>query len=92
MTKYIITLSDEKAAPSFLKLIKNVNFIKEVVELSDDKPLTDEDWIKPGRPATDEEFEKMISEMEKEEKEGAGMVAEEAREYVTKQINEWRKK
>lgn len=92
MTKYIITLSDDKAVPSFIEFLKNLDFVKETVELNDEKPLSDEDWIKPGRPATDEEFEKMISEMEKEEKEGAGMVAEEAREYVTKQINEWRKK
>lgn len=30
------------------------------------KPLTDDDWALPGRPATDEEMEKLAQEMENE--------------------------
>ena len=27
------------------------------------KPLTDADWVRPGRPATDEEMEQLVQEM-----------------------------
>ena len=49
------------------------------------KPLTGSDWIKPGRPATDEELEQMCVEMEAEEG-----------EFTTKEMKElakqWKKK
>ena len=93
MSQYILTISDNNAASSFLEFIKNLDFIQKVEQVKEPvEPLSEEDWIKPGRPATDEEFEQMITEMEEEEKAGLGMVAEKAEEYAKKRIEEWQKK
>lgn len=49
------------------------------------KPLTDADWVRPGRPATDEEMKKLVEEMMNETE---WFTTEEIR----KNIKEWRKK
>jgi|GEM_PF-1620691 len=49
------------------------------------KPLTDDDWVRPGRPATDEEMEKLAEEMMKETE---WFTTEEVR----KNVKAWRKK
>ncbi|OQX72760.1 MAG: hypothetical protein B6D61_13300 [Bacteroidetes bacterium 4484_249] len=93
MTQYLLTISDNKAALSFLDFINNLDFVKRVEPVT--KPveaLSKEDWIKPGRPATEEEFEQMIAEMEEEERAGLGMVAEKAEKFTTLWIEEWQKK
>ena len=93
MSQYLLTISDNNAASSFLEFIKNLDFIQKVEQVKEPiEPLSKEDWIKPGMPATDEEFERMIKEMEEEEKAGLGTVAEKAEEYATKRIEEWQKK
>ena len=93
MNQYLLTISDNKAALSFLDFIKNLDFVQKVKQVKESfEPLSKEDWIKPGRLATDEEFEYMIAEMEEEERAGLGMVAEKAEEYATKRIEEWQKK
>jgi hypothetical protein len=93
MSQYLLTISDNNAASSFLEFIKNLDFVQKVEQVKEPTgPLSKEDWIKPSRPATDEEFELMIAEMEEEEKAGLGMVAEKAEEYATKRIKEWQKK
>ena len=53
------------------------------------KPLTDADWVRPGRPATDEEMEKLVQEMLKDEGRYTG---EEVLESVKIALSEWRKK
>ncbi|NOX48149.1 MAG: hypothetical protein GXO89_14345 [Chlorobi bacterium] len=55
------------------------------------KPPDPINWALPGRPATDEEFEQMITRAEAEEKAGMGMAAEEAEEYSRKRIDQWLK-
>ena len=77
--------ANAKRLADFLKSIgyvKSINFEKKL------KPLTDEDWIKPGRPATDDELEQMCLEMEKEE---GGYSTEEAKAMTLKEIKQWRK-
>jgi hypothetical protein len=92
MGQVLLTIPDDNIS-MFLDFVKNLEFIQKIEKVKDDnKPLTKEDWVKPGRPATDEEFEKMIADAETEEKAGLGMAAEEAEEYVTKRIEEWKKK
>jgi hypothetical protein len=93
MTQYILTLADNKVSSAFLEFVKKLDFVHGVEEVDETtKPLTAEDWSKPGRPATDEEFENLVAEMDAEEKSSLGMFAEEAEEYVTKRIEEWKKK
>ncbi len=55
------------------------------------KALTDEDWVRPGRPATEEEIEKMLNEAEAEFEAGLGYTAEEVMAYVKEHLAEWRK-
>ena len=93
MSKYLLTISDNNVASSFLEFIKNLDFIKKVEKINESvEPLKKDDWIKPGRPSTDEEFERMIKEIEEEEKAEMGIVAEKAEAYATKRIKEWQKK
>lgn len=62
MNQYLLTISDNKAALSFLDFIKNLDFVQKVEQVKESfEPLSKEDWIKPGRPATDEEFEQMLN-------------------------------
>ena len=52
------------------------------------KPLTDADWVRPGRPATDEEMEQLVQEMMKDKGRYTG---EEVMEGVKNALKEWRK-
>lgn len=64
MQTYSVTINNDANAKLFLNLMKQLKFVKAVtVETTVDK-LSDEDWIKPGRPATDEELEQLCIEME----------------------------
>jgi hypothetical protein len=64
---------------------------REIGETNEDtKPAGTINWALPGRPATDEEFEKMIADAEAEEKAGLGMAAEEAQKYSENLIDQWR--
>jgi len=90
MSQYLLTISDNKAALSFLDFIKNLDFVQKVEQVKESfEPLSKENWIKPGRPATDEEFEQMIAEMGEEEKAELGMHADEAEKYSGKLIKQW---
>jgi hypothetical protein len=51
------------------------------------KPLTDADWVRPGRPATDEEMEQLAEEMMKETE---WFTPEEVMASVKKSLAEWR--
>ena len=92
-----VTIDNIANARLIYSILNKLSFVKSVeteypqTEESFE-PLSKEDWIKPGRLATDEEFEYMIAEMEEEERAGLGMVAEKAEEYATKRIEEWQKK
>ena len=73
---------------SFLRTVRSVK--KVVVEKPTGKaeePTEPYNWTNPSRPATDEEFEQMISEAEAEE----GIPAKEARALTMKKIAEWKK-
>ncbi|OFX45838.1 MAG: hypothetical protein A2046_09170 [Bacteroidetes bacterium GWA2_30_7] len=64
MQTFSVTINNDANAKLFLNLMKQLKFVKAVtVENTVDK-LSDEDWIKPGRPATDEELEQLCVEME----------------------------
>ena len=69
-----------------LKYVKS--FIPDSIENKNLTPLTEVDWIKPGRPATDEEFEQLAIDMEQDE---GGYNSEIALEMTLKEIREWGK-
>ncbi|MBI9036965.1 MAG: hypothetical protein JEY97_02420 [Bacteroidales bacterium] len=89
MSQYLLTISENKAALSLLDFIKNLDFVENVEQVDEDfKPLSNEDWIKPGRPATDEEFEQMINSAE----ESKDLNFEEAISLSEKGYEEWLEK
>ncbi|OFX23125.1 MAG: hypothetical protein A2033_02205 [Bacteroidetes bacterium GWA2_31_9] len=64
MQTFSVTINNDANAKLFLNLMKQLKFVKAItVETKVDK-LRDDDWIKPGRPATDEELEQLCIEME----------------------------
>lgn len=102
MEQLIITVEGKSNADLLMQLMRKFNFVKSVIrkKSSDTKsggvkvvnePAGEYNWINPTRPATDEEFEKMISEAEAEYEAGLGMSAEEAKTLTMKKITEWKK-
>lgn len=65
--------------------VKSVRFEKPRVPEKPLKSLTESDWVRPGRPATVDEHEKLCREMEKEK---GGYTTEELR----KELKTWIKK
>ncbi len=68
-----------------ISFVKSVNFDK--TEDKQIKKLTDEDWVRPGRPATDAEHEEMLLEAEK----SPLITTNELRENVLKHIKKCKK-
>lgn len=91
-----ISIEGKANADLLIRLLGKFNFVKSVIREKTSKSLSGKanivtqseyNWINPTRPATDEEFEKMISEAEAEK----SITAKEARELTSKKINEWKK-
>ena len=67
MATITIDIDNMAEARKFLHLAKNLKFVKKAIISNDnDKPLTDEDWIKSGRPATDKELEERLAKIDSE--------------------------
>lgn len=60
ITLEIGNLSKGKALLSFLKTLGYITAIR----VDEEKPLTDKDWVLPGRKATEKEFEMLAEAME----------------------------
>ena len=93
MQTLTFTLEVDRAfhAKQLIGFLKTLPHIKSVTTEKSSAKLSDTDWIKPGRPATDEEFEQMLDECEAEYKAGLGMPVEKARALTKKKIAGWRK-
>jgi len=67
MPTITVNIDSISEARKFLYLAKNLKFVKNAhLENDFPEPLTDEDWIKPGRSATDEEIEARLSKIDSE--------------------------
>ena len=69
MQTLIVKLDTASHATQVANFLKTIPYIKSVVtEKTDDslEPLTAADWVRPGRPATEEELEQLAVEMEAE--------------------------
>lgn len=88
MKTYIIEIDEKQlmAKPEqIFHSIKGVMSVKETSDKDELKPLSDEDWIWPGRPATDEEWVRMIDETER----GPWIPAEESRKRSLDRFKAW---
>ena len=78
MTTLRVTISDSGLAEKLAKFLKTIAYVKDVTI---EKPLEDDDWVKPGRKATEKEMKKMLDEL-----------AEDKTEYTTAQVRKNLKK
>jgi hypothetical protein len=86
MTTLKITIDDQSNAKVLASFLRTLGYVKSVSVEKKLKPLTDDDWILPGRPATDEEIDKLLDEMEKDDDEGY------TSEQMLAHLEEWKKK
>ena len=98
-TLTITTTTDANAnfLAAFLKTVKIVKSVvinkKTIPGLRDSEvsePEEEYNWTNPSRPATDEEFEQMISEAEKEIELGLGIPSDLARKQTLNELKKWR--
>lgn len=89
LTIEIDTVASAKQLAAILRKIKSVK--KVTIEKNDssgsivNEPQEPYDWTNPSRPATDEEFEQMITEAEAEE----SIPYEEAYKLTMKHLDKW---
>ena len=103
MEQLIITIEGKSNVDLVMRLMRKFNFVKSITRkktLSQEtasanvvsEPVEKYNWINPSRPATDEEFEQMISEAENEIAMGLGISAEKARKQTLEEIKKWKAK
>ena len=93
----IVETNNDSNGKKLAEMLKNMKFVKEVTfqptekkkskSIGKQKPLTAKDWVRPGRPATDEEIEQMLKECER----GEDIPAEESKAKNMKEIKAWMK-
>lgn len=81
-----VNISDPKQGMQIANSIKSLAGVKGV-EIKDDT-LSEKDWIKPGRPATDEEIEALAKAMDEDDDEGIStqQLKAELHEWINKVI------
>jgi len=103
MEQLIITIEGKSNVDLIIRLMRKFNFVKSIIREKQpadvtpasniiSEPMEEYNWTNPSRPATDEEFEQMISEAENEIALGLGIPAEKARKQTMKEIKKWKAK
>lgn len=82
MTTLRVTIKDSILAQELAKFLKTISYVNDV---SVEKPLEREDWVKPGRPATAKEIDLMLEEIENDK-------AELTTEQVRNNLKKWQKR
>ena len=57
METITVEINNKRNALQFAAFAKNLKYVKSVYHNQMTKPLTDEEWITPGRVATDKELD-----------------------------------
>jgi hypothetical protein len=87
MHTILLTTDTEAHAKALADFLSNVKTVKSI---SVDPEVSKKyNWINPTRPATDEEFEQLAVEMEKDKGEHS---PKEVVSFVTKELKAWRRK
>jgi hypothetical protein len=91
MNKIIVEIDKPSNVKRFISVLEDLKYVRfytaEKEEAENLSPLTDEDWIKPGRPATYKEFEQLATAMEEDK---GGYDSATALKITLKEISEWR--
>jgi hypothetical protein len=107
MTRLTITLSDPEQALLLEEVAWHLSSVTAVTHERDEAevnhvaepaeqygtltPLTAEDWIRPGRPATDEELAELLAESERQLAAGEFFTAEEVKVRMDERIAKWKR-
>jgi hypothetical protein len=89
MKTIIVDIDNESNAKTLSDFLKSLNYVKSVKYFSEIDSeagtIAEEDWIKPGRPATEEEFEDLIKKAETSK----SIPAEDSKSQNLKKLDEW---
>ena len=91
MTTLVIRTDTMTHARELSAELKRKKFVKSV-DVFNEPALSGSDWIKPGRPATDEEVKKLVDVMMVQEEAGKYYTASEVKSKAMKKIKGWNKK
>jgi len=92
METLIVKTDNAANAKRLAVFLKSIGYVKSVNLEKPMKPLKGADWIKPGRPATEEELEQLAKEMQVEEESGEYFTAEDVKKNAANRLKEWGKK
>ena len=82
MTTLRVTIKDSTLAEKLAIFLKTISYVNDV---SIEKPLTRIDWIKAGRPATEQEIDLMLEEIESDS-------SEFTTEQVHTELKKWKRR
>ena len=95
MSRIIVEIDNPSNIKRFINILEDLKYVKYYTPEKDNAlnitPLTDDDWVKPGRLATDEEFEAMIKECEEEYESGKTLTSEQVKSITLEKIAAWQK-
>lgn len=90
MVEILVSIENDKYEKPFISLLKELKYISSYKKSKNGskklKPLKGDDWIKPGRPATEEEINQLLEESEK----GPFFTLEEAMSETDRYLEELR--
>jgi hypothetical protein len=96
MKTLIVKLTHESEAKFLMTLLKSIRFVESVSLVASEsestlvnEPETNYNWQQPQRAATEDEIEKLIADMEKDQGTYSG---EEILSFVKKELKAWEKK
>lgn len=81
-----VEIENEADALKFLYVAKNMKFVNNAF-INDDE-LSENDWIFPGRSATNDEISAMIDQAESEVSSGNLLTIEESRKYINELLSD----
>jgi hypothetical protein len=90
MVEILVSIENDKYEKPFISLLKELKYISSYKKAKNGtkklKPSTEADWIRQGRPATEEEISQMLEESEK----GPFFTLEEAKKLTLNEFDEWK--
>ena len=78
-----VYVKDNRKGKKLAEFLRRIEYVESVDVENQLTPLEEEDWIRPGRPATDKELELLAEQMENEE---GGIEAKEFFDDLKKKI------
>ena len=85
MTTLQVNISNKAQAKRVAQYLRKLEYVDAVSLVEKIKPLADDEWIVPGRPATEAEMEKFFDAMDKQANKGISSA------NLKKKIAKWKK-